>query len=93
LATYAGIIQIRWYGYFSAFTKKGTPSHLKQIQLYAINALINPCSGACQREDKDTTLLKTASAAHHNPHGRDHITATVSPANRLFNKQVQAMKI
>jgi hypothetical protein len=24
---YAGIIQIRWYGYFSAFTKKGTPSH------------------------------------------------------------------
>ncbi|MDP9767286.1 UNVERIFIED_ORG: hypothetical protein J2S99_000630 [Atlantibacter hermannii] len=26
-APYAGIIQISWYGYFSAFTQKGTPSH------------------------------------------------------------------
>lgn len=28
---YAGIIRIRRYGYFSAFTRKGTPSHLKQV--------------------------------------------------------------
>ncbi|MFE4154700.1 hypothetical protein, partial [Kosakonia sp. YIM B13587] len=78
---------------FLSLHTKGTPSHLKQIQLIAINALINLCSGSCQRGNKDTTSLKTASASHHNPRGCAHITTTVSPANRLFNKQVQVMRI
>ena len=30
---YAGIIQIRWYGYFSAFAWKGTPSRVLQKQV------------------------------------------------------------
>jgi hypothetical protein len=39
---YAGIIQIRWYGYFSAFTRKGTPSQIKQNQKLAINVPLIP---------------------------------------------------
>ncbi len=56
IGPYAGIIQIRWYGSFSAFVKKGTPSHLNQ--LVAINiSLMAARNNASRMHDKQAHTL------------------------------------